>query len=106
MSTTLAPILSAYPTVIITIAGLAALTILALAITARGAQGVIDDAPYVITDPGQHAACVARHPSQVRTYWACCGREDCICGTGLGDVVEAWLAGVHERPYDHEKDGL
>lgn len=68
------------------------------------AQGVIDDAPYVITNPQQYAASKNRHPSQVRTYWACCGHEECTCGTGLGDQAEAWLRARGEQVYDWAED--
>ena len=65
-----------------------------LAITIRDAwtraRGVIDD-----------AASKTRHPSQVRTYCGTCGHEDCTCGTGVGDQVEAWL---RDRPYDWASD--
>ena len=82
----------------------AALLLVLFALARRAAATVIDDAPYVITDPERHAACVARHPSQARTYCGACGQEDCTCGTGLGDVVEAWLAGQNDRPYNWAED--
>lgn len=72
----------------------------------RHASRVIDDAPYVISDPDELAACVARHPSQVRTYCGRCGARECVCGAGVGDEAEAWLRELPDVPYDHEREGL
>lgn len=56
-----------------------------------------------ITDTEALAACVAHHPSQVRTYCGTCGHEECVCGAGVGDQAEAWLRARGEV-YDWSQD--